>query len=468
MESSQCLEEALIETGTNTIRESDSAATPVVVLSTLVAICGSFADGCSAGYSSPAQAGIMADLGLSLRQYSVFASITTAGGIIGSLINGKIADLIGRRCAMWLSQCFCIVGWLAIAFAEDAWWLYIGRFSTGIGVGIMTYVIPVYIAEITPKNIRGTFTAANTLVATSGISLMFLLGTVVSWKTLSLIAAIPCLVQVVGLFFIPESPRWLAKVALETELETSLHRLRGNNADISREVLEIQDYTKTFENDSEAGFFDLFQRRYAYSLIVGLGLMVLQPLGGSIGIAFYASSIFAEADLSSNIGTISMAIIQVPVVGVSVLLTDKTGRRPLLMASSIGMFLSLTIVALAFGLQNMDNWKEITPALVYIGIMGFSVAFPIGMLALPGVIMSEIFPMNIKGLAGSLVTLVHYCCNWIVTYTFGFMMEWSTTGTFSIFAVICAATVAFIEFLVPETKGRTLEEIQISITKFSK
>ncbi|KAL9450604.1 hypothetical protein AB3S75_012351 [Citrus x aurantiifolia] len=390
--------------------ESDnSSATPVVVLSTLVAICGSFAHGCSVGYSSPAESGMRADLGLSVTEYSVFGSVLTFGGIIGSLVNGKIADVTGRR--------------------GDAWSLYLGRFSLGIGLAIIAYVVPIYVAEITPKNIRGAFTATNQFLIASGLSVMYLVGTVVSWRVLALIAAVPCLLQVVGLFFIPESPRWLAKIGKEKELEATLQCLRGKTADMSMESADIRDYTQTFEKDSKAGIFYLFQQKYAYSLSVGVGLMVLQPLAGSAAIAYYASYIFAAADLLTNIGSISMAIIQLPAIGVSILLTDRFGRRPLLLASTIGMGLSLTIIALAFGLQDTHLWNEATPVLVYIGIMGFSIAYSLGMAGLPSVIMSEIFPINIKGSAGSLVILLHNCSNWIVTYTFHFMMEWSRTGT---------------------------------------
>ncbi|GAY63888.1 hypothetical protein CUMW_229270 [Citrus unshiu] len=487
--------------------DNSSAATPVVVLSTLVAICGSFDYGCSVGYSSPAESGMRADLGLSVTEYSVFGSVLTFGGIIGSLVNGKIADLTGRRGAMWLSELFCIVGWLAIAFSKDAWSLYLGRCSIGIGLALIAYVIPIYIAEITPKNIQGAFTATSQFLIMSGMSVMYLVGTVVSWRALALIAAVPCLLQVVGLFFIPESPRWL-------------------------------DYTQTFEKDSKAGIFDLFQQRYAYSLSVGVGLMVMQPFVGSAAIAYYASYIFAAAellniqendsmnrlfvtDLSTDIGSISMAIIQLPAMGASVLLTDRFGRRPLLLASTIGMGLSLTIIALAFGLQDTHLWNEATPVLVYVGIMGFSIAFALGMAGLPSVIMAEIFSINIKGSAGSLehflfsgsfalplsCSLHFWCrrprdehpkkfkyqlqrfqhslfirhgritkCHNVRDISYKHQRLSRKPGdftpqlqqldrTFSIFWVICAAAVAFVAFLVPETKGRTLEEIQISITK---
>ncbi|ESR46444.1 hypothetical protein CICLE_v10000960mg [Citrus x clementina] len=332
-----------------------------------------------------------ADLRLSVTQYSVFGSVLTVGGIIGSLVNGKIADLVGRRRTMWLSELFCIVGWLAVAFSKHAWSLYLGRFSLGIGLVLMAYVIPVYIAEITPKNIRGAFTAAFQFLLTSGLSVMYLVGTVVSWRALALIAAVPCLLQIIGLFFIPESPRWLAKVGREKELETTLQRLRGKNADISMESAHIREYTQTFEMDSKVGIFYLFQRKYAYPLVVGVGLSAMQPLLGATAIQYYASYIFSEADFSTKIGSISLAIIQLPVIGASVLLTDRFGRRPLLLASTIVMCLSLAIIATAFGLQGTHRWNEVTSVLVYVGIMGFSVGYSIGLSGLPGVVMAEVY-----------------------------------------------------------------------------
>ncbi|KAF5778997.1 putative major facilitator, sugar transporter, major facilitator superfamily [Helianthus annuus] len=338
------------EEGLLVTRDGNQSATAVVVFSTLVAVSGSYVFGCA---------------------YSVFGSILTIGAMVGAVVSGKIADRLGRRMVSWL--------------------LDAGRLLIGYGIGVLSYVVPVYIAEISPQNLRGAFTTVNQLMICVGVSVMWLIGTFFPWRTLALIGIIPCLLQVIGLFFIPESPRWLAKIGMWEDCESALHRLRGKNVKIFEEAAEIRDYTKTLHQLSETRVFDLFQPTYAKSLIVGVGLMVLQQLGGVNAIAFYVDSIFISAGFSSTIGSIAMVIVQVPFTLLGVLLMDISGRRPLLMVSAAGTCLGCFLTGISFLLQDLqvNNW--FSPILALVGVLVFSGSFSLGMGGIPWVIMSEVW-----------------------------------------------------------------------------
>ncbi|XAR52550.1 hypothetical protein NMG60_11020688 [Bertholletia excelsa] len=451
--------------GGEAANSSSPSTTAIVFFSTFVAISGQFSFGCASAYTSPVESAIMEELGLSTTDYSIFASILSIGGMLGAIISGKVTDVFGRKWAMWLSDVFCIIGWLAILFAQDVWWLDIGRFSMGIGFGILGYVTYIYVAEITPKNVRGGLSSANVMMLCCGTSLILVVGNIFSWRALTVFGILPSILQLVGLFFVPESPRWLAKVGKERELEAALRRLRGDPADIHEELVEIMDNTKIFEQLSKGRIFDLLDRRYAYSLFIGNGILLLRQLGGYYGILFYASSIFEAAGASATVGTIAMAIIQIPFTIPSIVLVDKCGRRPLLMISAAGTAVSNIIAALGFLLQELHHEGELASVLVLSGILLYNAAFAAGMNGTPWILTSEIYPINIRGAAGSLGMFSNYLSAWIVSFIFNFVFEWTSSGIFFIFAAMCGLTVVFVAKLVPETKGRSLEEIQESLTR---
>ncbi|KAK8712649.1 hypothetical protein V6N13_147881 [Hibiscus sabdariffa] len=315
------------------------------------------------------------------RIYSAY-SVCNHGGpgsfsCSGAIASGRTADMVGRKGTMWFLNLFYIVGWLAIAFAK----------------------VPVYLAEITPKNLR--------------------VGPFISWRILALIGIIPGLVQLPLLFFIPESPRWLVKVGRETEFETALRSLRGKRANVFEE---------------------------ANSIKIGIGIMVLQHSGGVYGYTYYSGVIFVSAGLSEYVGLCTLAAVEV---------------------SSGGICLGSFLTGTSFLLQDHDMWSKRTPILALISIWVYMGSYQVGMAVIPWIIVAEIFPINIKGAAGSMASLIANICNWIVTYNFNFLFQWSSAGTFFMFSAICGLSVVFIAKLVPETKGRTLEEIHASLTSSS-
>ncbi|GMJ01115.1 Zinc-Induced Facilitator 2 [Hibiscus trionum] len=448
----------------NLTDETNSKASVwMVYLSTIVAVCGSFEFGSCAGFSSPTQAEITKDLSLTLAEYSVFGSILTFGAMIGAITSGPIADFTGRKGAMRTATGFCVAGWLAIYFAKGALSLDIGRRATGYGMGVYSYVVPVFIAEIAPKNLRGALTTVNQLMICTGVSVSFIIGTILSWRTLALTGLIPCAILLVGLFFIPESPRWLAKIGHEKEFKAALQNLRGKGADISMEAAEIRDYTETLERLPKAKMLDLFQPIYLRSVIIGVGLMVFQQFGGINGICFYVTNIFETAGVSPSTGTIVYAVLQLPITALCTIVIDKAGRKPLLLVSSTGLVIACILSGISFYLKDHNLALNSVPILAVAGILIYISSFSAGMGAVPWVVMSEIFPINIKGVAGSLATLVNWFGAWAVSYSFNFLMSWSSSGTFMLYAAIYALGILFVITVVPETKGKTLEQIQAEI-----
>ncbi|PPS17851.1 hypothetical protein GOBAR_AA02721 [Gossypium barbadense] len=408
-----------------------------VVLCVLIVALGPIQFGFTCGYSSPTQAEIISDLKLSISESLMIAAIPN------------------------------IIGWLAISFAKDSSFLFMGRLLEGFGVGIISYTVPVYIAEIAPQNMRGSLGSVNQLSVTIGIMLAYLLGLFTNWRVLAVLGVLPCTILIPGLFFIPESPRWLAKMGMMEDFEASLQVLRGFDTDISVEVNEIKRAVASSSRRTTIRFADLKRKRYWYPLTIGIGLLVLQQLSGINGVLFYSSNIFASAGVaSSDVATFGVGAIQVIATGVTTWLVDKTGRRLLLMVSSAGMTLSLLIVAVAFYVEGIvakdSDLYGIMGILSLVGLVAFVIAFSLGIGAIPWVIMSEILPVNIKGLAGSVATLANWLTSWVITMTANLLLTWSGGGTFTIYAVVTAFTVVFVALWVPETKGRSLEEIQSS------
>ncbi|KAJ4722288.1 Sugar transporter ERD6-like [Melia azedarach] len=444
--------------------ETSGGSLWMVLLSTFVAVCGSFEFGSCVGYSAPTQSAIREDLHLSLAEFSTFGSILTIGAMLGAVTSGKTADLIGRKGAMRLSACFCITGWLAVYFSQGALSLDVGRFSTGYGIGVFSFVVPIFIAEIAPRNLRGLLTTLNQLMIVIGSSVAYIIGTIIPWRILALTGLIPCILLLVGLTFVPESPRWLAKVGLDKEFQVALRKLRGKDADITREAAEIQVYIQTLQSLPKARTLDLLDSRYIRSVIIAVSLMAFQQFAGINGIGFYASETFVQAGLSSGkLGTIAYACVQVPITVVGAMLMDKSGRRPLVMVSAAGTFLGCFLAGTSFFLKGQNMLLDWVPVLAVGGVLIYIAFFSIGFGAVPWVVMSEIFPINIKGVAGSLVVLVNWSGAWLISYTFNFLMSWSSSGTFFAYSGFSLLTVLFVEKFVPETKGKTLEQIQACI-----
>ncbi|EOY11273.1 Sugar transporter ERD6 14 isoform 4 [Theobroma cacao] len=355
---------------------------------------------------------------------------------------------------------------IIMCFQKVPWLLDLGRLSLGFTNGISGYLVPIYIAEITPKNLRGRFTAIVPLMTCWGMSSMYVVGSFVSWRTLALIAIIPSILQLPLLSFIPESPRWLANVGRDKELESALLCLRGEKAYISDEATDIKHYVDSLKSISEEGILDVFQKKYVRPLLIVAGMVALLSLGGVNAFTYYSGVIFVSAGISSMIGLIALAAAQTLLGFLGTIFIDKSGRRPLLLVALAGLCFSSFLTGLSFLLKDYNWWGEGTPILALIGILMYKGSFVVA-VGIPWLLVAELFPINVKGSAGSICNFISGITGWAVAYYFNLLTKWSSAGTFFIFSAFCCANFILAATMVPETKGRTLEEIQASITHSS-
>ncbi|EGI59828.1 PREDICTED: facilitated trehalose transporter Tret1 isoform X1 [Acromyrmex echinatior] len=438
-------------------------------LAGLAATLGALAAGMVLGWTSPAgENGVNLaknyDIKISITEFSWIGSLATLGAGAMCIPIGIIADLIGRKTAMLIMVVPFTIGWLLIIFSNSVLMFYFGRFITGLSGGAFCVAAPLYTAEIAEKEIRGTLGSYFQLLLTVGILAAYVFGAIIeNMRTLSIICAVMPLIFFGIFFFMPETPVYYLKKGNEEAARKSLIKFRGNEYDVEA---ELQAHREALEETRRSGrsFFDSIKSPAAKKgFVIAYGLMLFQQMSGVNSIIFYSSDIFSRAGnaISPDIATIIVGTVQVVSVFFGTLVVDKLGRRILLLISITVMFLMTLLLGIYFYcLDHTTAFDNIT-WFALIPLCTFLVVFSVGFGPIPWMMMPEIFAPEVKGIAGSSACLFNWLMAFIVTKFYSDMKEAvQSYGTFWIFSLFSAVGTLFVYFLVPETKGKTLDQIQ--------
>ncbi|EGD75291.1 hypothetical protein PTSG_06943 [Salpingoeca rosetta] len=449
-----------------TTREKDNVSTLRPLAFSLVAALGALAFGYSLGYTSPIK-DVLQDpkkgIDISQGQQDIFGSIVNVGAMVGALAGGVCLDRFGRTKTFLVSSIFYAAGFLLIAFCQHVTepfaMLLVGRILDGFAIGIASVSVPVYIAEIAPAHLRGGMGSINQLAVTLGVLLAYAIGAGVTWSNLAWIGALAPGALGVASFFLPDSPRYLAKKGRMQAALRDLRRLRGPKADCESELNTVRASLSTEE--SSASVLDVFRGASGRALVVAAGIMLFQQFSGINAVIFFSGSIFEDAGFdNSNVAALIVGSVQFVVTAISCVIVDKSGRRALLMVAGVGMAASSALLGYYFWLQN--NQYSVSGTVALVNVIVYIACFSIGLGAIPWLIMSEIFPGRVRGIASSFATLLNWTCSFIVTETFSSIKSaLHEQGVFWLYAAVCVLGVTFVFFKLPETKGRSLEEIQL-------
>jgi sugar porter (SP) family MFS transporter len=434
----------------------------VIIVSAIAAI-GGLLFGYDTGVISGAILFIKQQFSLDSTMQEITVSSVLVGSVTGAALGGLLGDRFGRRHMIMLAAIIFGVGAVLTAFTPNLTILIIGRIIVGVGIGIASFISPMYISEVAPKSIRGTLVFLNQLALTLGILLAYLVDYLFTkvpdgWRWMLGLAIVPAIALGFGMAAMPNSPRWLVMRNLGGKARANLVKIRGTQ-DVDAELQEIHDSLAT---EGTSKWSDLLSPAMRLPLIIGIGLAVFQQVTGINTVIYYAPTIMEFSGLKSAgasiLATTGIGVINVVFTIVGSWFVDRAGRRPLLLTSLTGMAISLALLAISFQLPQLASSLGVAVVLI---LMLYVASFAIGLGPVFWLLIAEIYPLNIRSKAMSVATVANWGANLIVAITFlSIVQALGRPGAFWLYAILTLASVIFTYKLVPETKDRTLEQIQ--------
>ena len=441
-----------------------------------IAATGGLLFGFDTGVISGAIPFLRSDFVLSDNQVENLTAFGLIGAVIGALICGRITDILGRRKVILASAFVFATGALWSGFAPNIAQLLLSRLYLGLAIGVSSFATPLYIAEVSPTKIRGTLVSMFQLLITVGILAAYMSDSYFadnnnpeSWRPMFYVGVIPAIILFIGMFFLPETPRWLMGKGRDNEARRVLSRTE----DPALIDQAIENMKKDIQQDAEQMHWtEIFKPWLFNAMIIAVGIMFFQQFVGINTVIYYSPEIFLKAGFEGNqaaiAASVSVGVVNVLFTILSLFLIDKLGRRKLFFIGTTGIFFSLLLIGFCFAFSELlgDYTKIVLVAcmLCYIAFFAISLG-PLGWL-----IISEVFPLKVRGLGSSIGSLANWGFNTLVVWTFFKMIdgfnslfgkeEMGTASAFWVFAAVAIIALIWGYFFIPETKGVSLEKIE--------
>jgi SP family galactose:H+ symporter-like MFS transporter len=442
---------------------------PNVLLIAIIAATGGLLFGFDTGVISGALPFLKDNWSLNDRSIALLTTGVLFGAVIGALFSGRLADRLGRKKMIIVNALIFAVGAVGCGYAPSIGMLIAMRVVVGVAIGITSYVVPMYIAEISPVAHRGMLVTLNQLMITIGLLASYIADYFLShnadpgsWRAMFLVGTIPALVLLVGMFFLPETSRWLISVGKYNEGRKVLEQME-EPALVGSTFEEIRRDLERNRNAKATGLRELLQPWLRPALIITVGIFFFQQFSGVNTIVYYSPIIFKMAGITSNSASILPAIVigvvNVAACFISVLYLDKAGRRRLYLIGISGMIPSLVLAGACFFFRD-----RLGSSLIYLSvgsIVCFIFFINISLSPLGWLLISEIYPTSARSVGMSIGSLSHWGFNAIIAFTFLRMVNGlGLAATFWVYAAVCVLGLVWGYYYIPETRGKSLEEIE--------
>lgn len=446
-------------------RTTSSYRKGVVTWAAVIAGLGGLLFGYDTGIVSAALLYVTPEYHLNEFEQQAFVAVLLAGAVVGVLVGGPLADRVGRKRTLLVLAAVYVIGALGSSLVGWLPMIYVSRFLLGLSVGASSLAVPMYIAEIAPARLRGRLVSFNQLFVAFGIFVSYLVGyafaPIEGWRWMIGLAAVPALVMLFGILPLPESPRWLAARGSVAAARTILARLRPTAAEVDAEIELI---TRATAKERAVSFRSLFSSRgVRRGIVIGVVVAATNQLAGVNAILYYAPTMLKKAGFGDSAAILSSvgigsAFLLFTLLGL--LLVDFLGRRPLL----IGGTLIVAAALIGIGVLYLFPQTTLVGQLLVVGLIVYEGVFAASLGIAVWLVNSEVFPNHVRGKAQSFGTVTHWGLDLVISLVvLSVISALSATALFWAFAVFAIAGAITLWRILPETKARTLEDIEFEL-----